>query len=304
MVQANGRDPCEVNNMVRLATLDFAKVSPGIIVLGSNKGGWMYSSQRPAYEACLPTYYTMNTYLNHEQIASILGLPVPSGKAKLPVDDLTEKDLEEVAQSVMECNEFKEFCEAQDGEWEIRLPSEAEWYLAQQQNAIELRAGGNERLVDGPTSNNRGAMMDGRPRPNELIGPAASQSALMAVHPRNTSVFLKGTVPAQRALPDVFARFVLTPIRSQPAKRVPSSADTWANVRSELLWTTVLGIVPSFAIPIARGMGAYAIDGWFNLFFGGLCVGFFTGAIWRPKRPILRYDSVQPSKDTSDNVSQ
>jgi hypothetical protein len=29
-----------------------------------------------------------------------------------------------------------------------------------------------------------------------------------------------------------------------------------------------------------------------NLLFGGLCAGFFTGAVWRPKRPVLLYDEV------------
>ena len=75
----------------------------------------------------------------------------------------------------------------------------------------------------------------------------------------------------------------------------------WRNVRSEALWTTVLGIVPSFLIPVLRGMGDYATEGWVNLLFGGLCAGFFTGAIWRPRRPVLRYDDVEPS---TTSVSQ
>ena len=48
--------------------------------------------------------------------------------------------------------------------------------------------------------------------------------------------------------------------------------------------STVLGIIPSFTIPILRGFESYAIDGWANLLFGGLCAGFVTGAFWRPRR--------------------
>ena len=46
-------------------------------------------------------------------------------------------------------------------------------------------------------------------------------------------------------------------------------------MRSEMLWTTVLGIVPSFLIPVLRGMSDYAIEGWVNLLFGGLCRRLF-----------------------------
>ena len=57
-----------------------------------------------------------------------------------------------------------------------------------------------------------------------------------------------------------------------------------ANIRSEIMWTFILGIIPSFTIPILRGFSSYAIDGWANLLFGGLCAGFVTGAFWRPRR--------------------
>ena len=54
------------------------------------------------------------------------------------------------------------------------------------------------------------------------------------------------SVPYDRPLPNVVARLALTPIREREAKRVPNNTDVWRNVRSELLWTTVLGIIPSF----------------------------------------------------------
>ncbi|MEC8540312.1 MAG: hypothetical protein VXY53_00540 [Candidatus Thermoplasmatota archaeon] len=52
----------------------------------------------------------------------------------------------------------------------------------------------------------------------------------------------------------------------------------------------MLGVIPSFAIPWLRGLGDYVYSGWVNLLFGGLCVGFVTGAIWRPRRPIITYE--------------
>jgi hypothetical protein len=51
-------------------------------------------------------------------------------------------------------------------------------------------------------------------------------------------------------------------------------------------------VIPSFVIPILRGMGDYAVSGWPNLLFGGLCAGFVTGAFWRPRRPTVSYDEV------------
>ena len=105
------------------------------------------------------------------------------------------------------------------------------------------------------------------------------------------------SVPHDRPLPNVVARLVLTPIRQSDAFRVPNNTDVWRNFRSEVVWTTLLGIVPSFLIPVLRGMSDYASEGWVNLLFGGLCAGFFTGALWRPSRPILRYDDVASSSD-------
>ena len=62
-----------------------------------------------------------------------------------------------------------------------------------------------------------------------------------------------------------------------PARRVP----IFRQPRTEIIWTTLLGIIPSFLIPVIRGFGSYALDGWANLLFGGLVAGFVTGAIWR-----------------------
>ena len=277
---------------VTLNGLTFARVEAATTVLGTTKGGWVYASQRPCYEAKLPSFFVMNNPLTERNVAVALGLPSADDKPDEAMEALTSDDLNELASQVMAGEDFQAFTAQQEGPWEVRALSESEWKTATSQNLVHLRPGLTERLCDAPASNNRGAMMDGRPRPNEVLGPASHQVAAMAVHPKNAEVTAITSVPRERPLPNVVARLALTPLRQGSPKRVPEATDRWSNVRAELLWTTVLGIVPSFLIPVLRGMSGYAVDGWVNLLFGGLCAGFLTGALWRPKRPMLRYDDV------------
>ena len=116
---------------------------------------------------------------------------------------------------------------------------------------------------------------------------------------------LVGSEMCIRDRPNTVIRFVLSPPRDEPIRRVPESADLIGNLKTEIFWTTVLGIIPSFLIPIIRGFGSYAIDGWVNLLFGGLVAGFVTGAIWRPRRPSISYEEgIQESDGLLANVSQ
>ena len=285
---------------ISLGGLVFHPVEEAITTIGTTKGGWVYAGQRPCYEAKTPAFYTMAAPLTTREVFEVMG--GPDGNADEGImETLTSLDVAELAQVLMETETFSEAVEALPGTWELRALTHAEWLAARDQKKIELEMGLTERLADAPSSNHRGAMMDGRPRPNELLGPASSQMAAIAVHPRNPEVTAMASVPHDRPLPNVVARLALTPVRIDEAIRVPNGTDVWRNVRTELLWTTVLGIIPSFLIPILRGMGSYATEGWVNLLFGGLCAGFFTGALWRPRRPVLHYDEVVSS---SMSVSQ
>ena len=277
---------------VTLSGLTFSSVKATSTVLGTTKGGWVYSGQRPSYEAKTPSFFVMNRPLTHRQVAKAMGAASGQEHDETPMDSLTSLDLSELASHLMGQEAFQAFVDAHEGAWEIRALTQAEWHAARNQQAIELSSGMTERLADAPSSNNRGAMMDGRPRPNELMGPAASQVGAIAVHPRQPKITAMTGVPQDRPLPNVVARLALTPVREGPPKRVPEHIDRWKNLRSELIWTTLLGIIPSFLIPVLRGMGDYATEGWVNLLFGGLCAGFFTGAIWRPRRPMLQFDDV------------
>ena len=279
---------------INLAGLVFQRVEATSTIIGTRKGGWVYASQRPCYEAKTPTFYAMEHPLSRADVASVMGKDEESSST-VPMEELTSYDLTELAQTLMGDAKFEATLADLHGAWEVRALTHAEWLAARDQGVLNLDNGLTERLADGPASNHRGAMMDGRPRPNEVLGPAASQTAAIAIHPRNSTITAVASVPSDRPLPGVVARLALVPVRATPPKRVPSNTDVGRNVRSEVLWTTVLGIVPSFLIPVLRGMGDYATEGWVNLLFGGLCAGFFTGAIWRPRRPVLRYDEVESS---------
>ncbi|MAF93375.1 hypothetical protein CMO85_01770 [Candidatus Woesearchaeota archaeon] len=280
---------------ISLGGLEFVPVSEASTLMGTTKGGWVYAGQRPCYEAKTPAFYIMPSPLTEAELARAMGVENEDAEDQRPSETITSRELNELADNLMNTAEFSAAVDRLGGAWELRALTQAEWQAARNQKALSLQNGLTERLADAPSSNNRGAMMDGRPRPNELLGPAAAQTAAIAVHPRNDAITAITSVPLDRPLPKVVARLALSPVRSNEAKRVPEHTDRWRNVRSELLWTTILGIVPSFLIPILRGLGDYATEGWVNLLFGGLCAGFFTGAIWRPRRPVLRYDDVESS---------
>ncbi len=175
-------------------------------------------------------------------------------------------------------------------QWEIRCPTQSEWVHAKNLDKIIVECKAKEILADAVSSNYRGAMMDGRPRQFSGHGPMQWHTATMEIHPNNKSIHALSSAPMDRNNSGLSVRLVITPIRDGVPIIVPTKADYGANIRSELLWTTLLGIVPSFAIPWLRGMGDYVYSGWVNLLFGGLCVGFVTGAFWRPRRPVIMYE--------------
>tara|TARA_B110000305_G_scaffold239663_1_gene308081 strand:+ start:722 stop:1570 length:849 start_codon:yes stop_codon:yes gene_type:complete len=268
--------------------IEFTPVQAGSVFLGTEKGGWMYGSQRPRHEVRCPEIYVMKSVLSHSQLQELLKL------------DETKVTLsgERLMQICMELS--KHFESSEHGldskkSWEIRCPSEGEWRHAHEQIQLELEAKKIEILADGVSDNYRGAMMDGRPRDFTGIGPMANHRTAIETHPNQEGVTALSSAPMDRELSGMVARLIITPIREGEAIRVPINADLSANIRGEIFWTFLLGVIPSFAIPIARGMGSYATSGWANLLFGGLCAGFVTGAFWRPRRPTVSFDEVDNS---------
>ena len=255
--------------------LRFIRIEKRQIFLGTDKGGWVYANERPRHRVDLPTYLILENPITRTQYAEIMG---GNDSSVEPKEMITNQDVADL------CSKLSEFFDD-----EVRRPTQAEWEAAR--DFISLPCGWTELLADEATGNHRGAPLDGRPRLNEVEGPFSGHRISQSAHPTRVSVYARVVTPGDRPLPKVGFRLVVSPKRHGEAKRVPKNANFAANIRSELLWTSVLGIIPSFTIPILRGFDSYAIDGWANLLFGGLCAGFVTGAIWRPRRPTWALNS-------------
>ena len=280
--------------------LDFKRVPQGSSFLGSDKGGWIYASQRPRYEVQLPDYYILEHPITRGEVAVLLGENEDVEDSEEPMIGLIESEIEAIRKQIEEQLDISGL----PGKWEVRSPSFPEWHHAR--NEIHLDSGIVEILGDAAAANHRGAMMDGRVRPIETTGPLQYHRLAVEMHPKRKDVFATSNIPVDRSLTNTVVRFVISPVREAPARRVPKTADSWGNFRTEMLWTTLLGIIPSFLIPILRGFDTYALDGWPNLLFGGLVAGFVTGAIWRPRRPTISFEEgvIQESEDSLASVSQ
>ena len=279
--------------IINLLGLEFETVEADSIFVGTDKGGWVYSGQRPRHEVECPKFYILKQPISRSQIATILNGPEPDERPDDLMEGIDGSALNEIlSHANSSLQKLGDFTLDDNYEWEVRCPSEGEWRIAHQQIILDYPAKKVEILADSPASNYRGAMMDGGPRKSPGIGPTANHRAAIESHPTKNLVALS-SIPMDRSLGDVIARLVITPIRKDPRLMVPDNADFANNLRGELFWMTILGIIPSFAIPILRGMSDYAVNGWPNLLFGGLCIGFASGAFWRPRRPSITIQDVK-----------
>lgn len=273
-------------NSLNLAGLDFQKVEAGYVFIGENKGGWIYASQRPRHQVKCPDFFIMEKPITENQIEQISKNININSDPKLWSAEKLELFIAYLSEQLSENLEQLN----REIDWEIRCPSQGEWYLSLDKKKIITTEKSRELLSDGTSSNHRGAMMDGRPRKFEGFGPMQHHKAAIETHPSKKEITAISSIPMDRDNMGVTVRFVISPIRKGDIVRVPANADVISNIKVELFWTFILGILPSFAIPILRGMGSYATEGWANLLFGGLCAGFVSGAFWRPKRPTVMYE--------------
>ena len=267
-------------NQIQLNGIDFLKIESGLTTVGTDKGGWVYASNRPKHEVSIPEFFITKSVLSSEQLSSL----IPELNSLDEGADFTGID-KEVREQIVE-----KFADIVEQGYEVRAPSIGEWKRAHDLGIISTSPNNVEVLADSAFSNFRGAHMDGSPRLESMIGPLSSQKAGLQVHPRNQNEFATSAVPQDRRLRNTSLRLVISPKREVPTPKVPNNSDFAKNVRTELLCTLFIGIIPSFLIPVLRGFGSYATEGWANLLFGGIVAGFVTGAVWRPKRPTVKIE--------------
>lgn len=267
-------------NQIQYNGIDFLKIESGLTTVGTDKGGWVYASNRPKHEVSIPEFFITKSVLSSEQLSSL----IPELNSLDEGADFTGID-KEVREQIIE-----KFADIVEQGYEVRAPSIGEWKRAHDLGIISTSPNNVEVLADSAFSNFRGAHMDGSPRLESMIGPLSSQKAGLQVHPRNQNEFATSAVPQDRRLRNTSLRLVISPKREVPTPKVPNNSDFAKNVRTELLCTLFIGIIPSFLIPVLRGFGSYATEGWANLLFGGIVAGFVTGAVWRPKRPTVKIE--------------
>lgn len=64
---------------------------------------------------------------------------------------------------------------------------------------------------------------------------------------------------------------------------LPHSSDKKRLLMQEILICITVGIIPSFIWAYFNASSDYVREGWLNLVFGGLFIGFFTILFWRPR---------------------
>ena len=258
--------------------IEFLSIPAGKVCVGTDKGGWIHASERPRHEVTLPDFLIMKNPLSTADAAKIMGEETPA--VDTPLDLIDSEIIAELCRRI-----------TIESEGEARPPSEAEWQRAQDLAGLNLPCDLTEVLADHPASNHRGAPLDGRPRINNENSITLGQRVAYACHPKKANVLMRCVSPIDRPLQNVVFRISISPKRTSTIAMVPEHGDLGSSIRSELLWVSLIGIIPSFSIPMIRGFSDYAVDGWVNLLFGGLCIGFVSGAFWRPRRPTFYQDS-------------
>jgi hypothetical protein len=185
--------------------LEFIPIESGSSWLGSDKGGWIYASQRPRYEVRLPNYYILKKPLTRGQVAGLLGEDDQPEHPDEPMTGLTINEINSLQTTLKDA--FDSIKEVQS--LDVRLPSFPEWNHAFSQ--IELNPGIVEILSDAAATSHRGGMMDGRPRPVETNGPLQYHRLAVEIHPRKQESFATSNIPVDRPLPNTVIRFVLSP---------------------------------------------------------------------------------------------
>ncbi len=273
--------------------ITLTKLSAGSILLGSDKGSLPYGSERPRHEVRLAERWVATEMLSRKIWALAMGDDEPT-EPESPLDGKSWKEIEDFLAKVGQAA-------AVDGDTfplgEWRLPSESEWMHAEIQLGISVPKATEELLADHPHPNHRGAPTDGRPRmdtnPHSMM---RLYRISRKAHPTKPDISVKSQAPVKNGQEGMVFRLMFIPKEVSPKVvgdciLVPEEIDAARLFKREAIIALVVGIIPSFAIPVLRGFNDYATSGWANLLFGGLVISFASSVFWRPRTETWVYSA-------------
>ena len=85
---------------ININGLEFIPIASGSSWLGSDKGGWIYASQRPRYEVRLPTFYILKKPLTRRQVATLLDEEMDLELPDDPMTGLTIPEIETLQEKI------------------------------------------------------------------------------------------------------------------------------------------------------------------------------------------------------------
>tara|TARA_B100001250_G_scaffold48512_1_gene37959 strand:+ start:1992 stop:2672 length:681 start_codon:yes stop_codon:yes gene_type:complete len=157
------------------------------------------------------------------------------------------------------------------------IASESEWSLAAKQQKI-FGNDETEELSDRVNNSYWGKICDGRS--------FVSDNWIFGVGRRWEVGRCKGFQIEKNGNKSEYFRLVRNKIvlnESQKTNTLPSSPDKSKLLIEEILICFLAGIIPSFIWAYFNASPKYIYEGWLNLVFGGIFVGFFTILFWRPR---------------------
>ncbi|HIA90310.1 MAG TPA: hypothetical protein EYN46_05445 [Candidatus Poseidoniales archaeon] len=265
--------------------ISLVRLGTGSILLGSDKGALPYGSERPRHEVRLAERWIATEMLSRKIWALAVGEDEPT-EPDSPVEGKSWEEIEDFLTEVSQAA-AADAGNFQQGEW--RLPSESEWMHAEVQLGISVPKAKEELLVDHPHANHRGAPTDGRPRmdtnPHSMM---RLYRISRKAHPTKVDFSVKSQAPVKNGQDGMVFRLMFIPKEVSPTVvgdclLVPEEIDAARLFKREAIIALVVGIIPSFAIPVLRGFNSYAVSGWANLLFGGLVISFASSVFWRPR---------------------
>ena len=191
---------------------------------------------------------------------------------KISMEPVRPKDAEEILNSMV-----------------ADIASESEWELAYSMGLISGGEGDPVEALADSTDDYWGKACDGRP-----IVKKGSRTRIIRVWSSGKatpSIMSKDKLPSSEN--SIKLRLVVRDSTEWPINPplLPKRRDNSRIFREEAIISILFGIIPSFAWAFFNASPTYIAEGWFNLVFGGVFFGLFTGIFWRPRQPTWHVES-------------